>query len=163
MSEHCDEFETRTERLQILAQRRDTYVLGVLLGGSMWASSDVMGRLAKPMRRVVRQRVPILLPGSAGPGPSQTRALIVVGVVVGGWVSAVADAELVSVRVGHQDPGGPMFVRWGVCDARGAESGQSVCFGVDVVGVDVQVHAVLGGFGVGDSLEEQLGAVTGTG
>ncbi len=29
-----------------------------VLGGLMWVTSDVLGRLAQPMRRVVRHRVP---------------------------------------------------------------------------------------------------------
>jgi hypothetical protein len=48
--------------------------------------------------------------------------------------------------------------------ARRAPGGlEPVGLGFDVGGVDVEVHAVLGGLGFGDLLEEKLGAGLGPG
>src|SRR3954447_11793222 len=73
-----------------------------------------------------------------------------------------ADAELVAFRVGEDDPALAPLVD-GTIELGGAEGDEAVGFGLDVGGVDVEVHAVLHGLGLGDTLQDQLvlGAVAG--
>src|SRR5580704_12421257 len=71
--------------------------------------------------------------------------------------AAVAHAELVALRVGHDHP--PVAVlgpRMSVKTAR-ADPFEAFDLGVDVGCLDVEVHAVLSELGFADSLQEELG------
>ncbi len=72
--------------------------------------------------------------------------------------SVVADAELVSFGISHQDPGAALFAACLVADALCAEAGQAVGFDVDVGNLDVEVHPILGRLWFGHSLQQQLRA-----
>src|SRR3954470_6172601 len=66
-----------------------------------------------------------------------------------------ADAELVALGVGEDDPALAPLVD-GAGELGGTEADEAVGFGLDVGGVDVEVHAVLHGLGLVDALEDQL-------
>src|SRR3954468_4440258 len=79
-----------------------------------------------------------------------------------GSVAGGADAELVALGVGEDDPAlAPLLD--GSFDAPRSEADQPFGLGLDVGGMDVEVHAVLAGLGLGHALEDQLvlGAVAG--
>lgn len=64
-------------------------------------------------------------------------------------LAGVADAELVALRVGHEDPVGAVLVDVVVANASGTEGFEAGGFGFDVGGLDVEVHAVLDDLGFG--------------
>ena len=70
-----------------------------------------------------------------------------------GGVPAVANAELVSFRVGHHDPACAVLAARVGFEADCAVTLQPFDFFVDVWGVDVEVQAVLRGLRFGYSLE----------
>ena len=68
---------------------------------------------------------------------------------------ARGDAELILLGIGHSDPPGSPETLRAFVDAMGAESLQPVDLGFDVVNHNVEVHPVLAGFGLGNSLKEK--------
>jgi hypothetical protein len=73
-------------------------------------------------------------------------------------VAGVADAGLVALQVGHEDPGRTALVVGAVAPPGGAEADEAASFGLDVGDLDVEVHPVLGDLRLGDALEEELRA-----
>ena len=72
----------------------------------------------------------------------------------------VADAELVTFGIGHEEPvGAVLFERVGL-EPAGAKRGEAVGLGFYVRDMDVEMHPVLGRLRFGDSLQQQLRAVT---
>src|ERR1700728_1250653 len=70
-------------------------------------------------------------------------------------LNAGGDTELVLLGVGHPDPPRAAETLHVFVEATRAESLQPVDLGLDVVNHDVEVHAVLAGFGFGHALEEK--------
>src|SRR4029077_13075552 len=65
---------------------------------------------------------------------------------------AGGDAELILLGVRHSDPSGSAEALYAFVDATSTECLQPADLGLDVVDHDVEVHAVLAGFGFGYSL-----------
>jgi hypothetical protein len=65
------------------------------------------------------------------------------------------DAEFILLGVRHSDPSGFPEALHAFVDAMSAESLQPVDLGFDVVDHNVEVHAVLAGFGFGYGLKKE--------